>query len=384
MAMDFQQLIGLNAVNRARIIDNAMPMTQVLQTQTIAGVPSSSTGQLVFQPRLTGLLRGFLVECNGTLANTGASQADRTNFGAFNFLSRIQFIDLNNQTRINTSGYHLAMLNQVKTRGFGEAVAPNLPAGFGNTYTVQSMASTIAASTGTAAVRVFYYVPVAYSDVDLRGAINSQVVNATMQLQLTVNPTPGYTTGTQLNAMAGGTSTAVAWSSGTVSVKVYQLYYDQLPGNGAIEAMPVVDLSTMYMIQDTTMPSLVVNTENTQSYANFRTFLSTFATYDNAGTFNTGSDISYWALQYANLTKQFQLDPFTVALYTRMALGYDTPSGAYYFDHRNYPIDTQNYGNAELVVYPTTVTSSASTIYIGYEMFSQQQSIVTASALPGR
>lgn len=379
-----QQAIMQNAVNRAAILDNAMPMRQPLQTQTVVAAVSSSNNVLTFQPRLTGLLTGFLIEVNGTLTNGGAGAATRTGFGAANAISRIQFIDLQNQTRHNSSGRHFALLNSAKLgRAFGGAVAPNLPFNVGNVYTVQSVASSLDASGGSApssAIRMMYYVPISYSQTDLRGAIYAQVINATMNLQITLNPTPSVTTTDPLNAIYSGANTSVTWAAGA-TVKVTQLYYDQLPRANGGPILPLVDLSTMYMIQDSMFGQPVVNSDNQYPYANFRTYLSTFATFDNAGTYNTGSDISYWALQYANLTRQFELTPQMVALWTRNQQGYDTPPGCYYFDHRDYPISTANYGNCELILRPSSVTSNAQ-VDIGWEMFAQQQAIVSASSLP--
>lgn len=370
------QAIGQNYANRRAIVENCMPMMQPLQTQSIAGTVTTSNSVLTFQPRLTGLLLGFLVEVNATVNNAGAATANRTNGGAANVLSRIQFTDLQNQTRVNTNGYHLAMLNSIKnTRGYGGAVAPNLPFNVGNVFTVNSLASTIAQN-ATPALRQFFYVPIAYSPQDLTGAIYAQVINATMQLQLTINVAPGTASADSLFAIYTGATAAGSITLSAVSVTVTTFYYNQPT------ALPLVDISRSYLIQDTIAnAAIVANQDISIPYSNFRTYFSTFAIYDNAGVFNTGSDVNYWALQYANLLRQFQLNPETVALLTRNAVGYDMPPGLYYFDHRSFPISTANYGNCELVLNAAAATSGA---FVGtwYEMVAQENSIITASSLP--
>lgn len=376
MDKQLQQAIAQNYANRRAIVENCMPMFQPLQTQQISGTVSSSNNVLTFSPRLTGLLVGFLIEVNATVNNAGAATANRTNFGAANILSRIQFTDLQNQTRVNTNGPHLAMLNSVKnTRGYGGAVAPNLPFNVGNVWTVNSLASTIAQN-ATPALRMFYYVPVAYSSQDLTGAIYAQVINATMQLQLTVNVAPGVTTGDPIWAIYSGATATSSITLTNVSVTVTQVYYNQPT------ALPMVDISRSYLIQDTIAnAAIVANQDISIPYSNFRTYFSTFAVYDNAGVFNTGSDVNYWALQYANLLRQWQMNPETCALQTRNAVGYDMPPGLYYFDHRSFPISTANYGNCELVLNAAAATSGA---FVGawYEMVAQENTIITASSLP--
>lgn len=377
---EIQQAIAQNGPNRRAITDNAMPMMQPLQTQQINGTVTAANNVLTFNPRLTGLLLGFLVEVNATLNNAGAATANRTNGGAMNIISRFVFTDLNNYTRINTNGYHLGLLNSIKnTRGFGGAVTPNLPSAVGNVYNVNTLAATI--PTGTAALRQFFYVPVAYSPQDLTGAIYAQVVNATMQLQLTINAAPGVAATDPLFAIYSGATLITSITTQNVTVTVTTFYYNTATPNGGAYPLPAVDLSRSYLIQDQVANLIIVaNQDNPAPYANARTYFSTFGVYDNAGVFNLGTDITYWKLQYANLLAQWQLNPQTVALLTRNAVGFDMPGGVYYFDHRQFPISTASWGNCELVINPSAVTAGA---FLGtwYEMVAQENTIIQASSL---
>jgi len=376
-----QAAIRANGTNRRAIVENAMPMMQPLQTQQIAGTVTTSNNVLTFQPRLTGLLLGFLIEVNATVNNAGAATANRTNGGALNVLSRVTFTDLNNFTRVNTNGYHLGLLNNVKnTRAYGGAVAPNLPYNVGNVWTVNSLAATIATG-ATPALRQFFYVPIAYSAQDLTGAIYAQVVNATMQLQVTINAAPGVVATDPLFAIYSGATAANSITLSAVTVTVTTFYYNTATPKGGAFPLPIVDLSRAYLVQDQTANlTLVANTDCNAPFANARTFYSTFAVYDNAGVFNTGSDVTYLKLQYANLLAQWQLNPQTIALLTRNAVGFDMPPGVYYLDHRAFPISTQAWGNAEIDISPSSVTAGA---FLGtwYEMVAQENTIIQASSL---
>jgi hypothetical protein len=378
---EVQAAIQSNLANRMAIVQNAMPMMQPLQTQQIAGTVTASNNQLTFQPRLTGLIVGFLVEVNATLTNAGAATANRTDGGALNIIKRVTFTDLNNYTRINTNGYHLGLLNNVKnTRGYGGAVAPNLPYNVGNVWTVNSLAATIA-NAATPALRQFFYVPVAYSPQDLTGAIYAQVVNATMQLQITINEAPGVVATDPLFAVYSGATAANSITTSAVSVSVTTLYYNTATPRGGKFPLPMVDLARAYLVQDQVANMTVVaNADCAAPYANARTYYSTFAVYDNNGVFNIGTDVTYFKLQYANLLAQWQLNPQTIALLARNSVGFDMPPGVYYFDHRSYPISTQAWGNCELDINPSAVTAGA---FLGtwYEMVAQENTIIQASSL---
>src|SRR4029077_17956127 len=101
-------LAQVNATARGLIIANALQMTQ----QIFSGSFNPANQNIItINPRNVGLIRGFLVEVNGTIVNGGGGVAlTRTNFGAMNALTNILFYDLNNILRINTSGRHLRVL----------------------------------------------------------------------------------------------------------------------------------------------------------------------------------------------------------------------------------------------------------------------------------
>lgn len=375
-----QQLQQQNFLQRQAVVSNALKMKQQIYS---AAVNPATQNVLNIQPRNVGLLLGFIVEVTGGVTNGGGTQADRTVFGNANMVSQFRFDDLNNYTRIQIPGWYLAILNSARQGfGFGGAYSNNIPMDYGANYTVYNGSSTIAAA-GTSTLRMMYYVPISYSSTDLRGAIYASVVNATMNLQITLNQTPfvgAIPAADSLNAIYSGNA-AGAWTS-TVTVTVYQVYLDQLPrdpSNGA-PILPVLDLNTVYDLKQTTFSGITANQDFPMAYSNYRSFLSTYAVYDNGGSFNDGTDVNYFSLASANFTNIWKVTPEIAALDARMTFMADVPSGSYYFESRDMPINTINYGNMELNINASTVNSGAK-VCVGYESFALVNQLVGATSL---
>jgi hypothetical protein len=214
----------VNQAQEAAVLNNSVRMTQNIASLVV----NPATSPVVnIAPRNVGLILGFIVTVTGGVTNGATNTITRTGFGSSNILRNITFTDLNNVQRINTSGYHLAMLNSARQGfGFGGAYAPNLPMGYGNNWAPFAGPATIAGS-GTGTVTHTYYVPLAAGIKDLRGAVYGAVVNATMNLQLTVNATPIINTGDPLNAIYTG-NTGGAWTN-NVTINVYQVYLRPAP-----------------------------------------------------------------------------------------------------------------------------------------------------------
>jgi hypothetical protein len=360
-------------------------LTGVDRMQQIYSTSTNPTNQTILNiaPQNVGLIRGFLVKVEGTIANTNTGASGialaRTPFGASNLLRNVVFTDINNQVRHQTQGWHLSAINSAKQpMVIGGAYAPNIPVGYGNNYDVQTAAATVAAA-GTTPVQFYYYVPLSYSKVDLRGAMWAGVVNAVAQLQLEINPTPVVASGDAgLAVYAGNTG---GWS-GNVTVTVWQDYIDQIPmlQNGQ-PVLPQEDISTLYQLNNTTLSALVAGQDFGVPFANFRSFLSTMLVYDNGGSYNAGSDINYFAMQTANSSNIWKYGPEEAAFLARSTFMADPPIGSYYFDHRVKPINTQQFGNTQITVNPKTVNANAA-IWAGFEYFSQASQVVFAGSLP--
>jgi len=381
-AQQQQQLIQQNALARALILANSIPRVQQISSTT-QNAANNSLFQII--PLNVGLIKGFFVEVTATINNTnvGASGAaiTPTKLGAANILSNIQFQDLQNQTRINTTGWHLHFLNSVRSgRPYGQTMAfqSSPPVAYGNNFAGTAMTQSIAAgASGT--ITMLYYVPLAYGAEDLRGAVFANVVASSMSLQLQIN------TAAVVNAGSDATNACYSGNTGTVTnctVTVYQSYLDQIPvsQDGGI-VLPYQDLSTIYDIKNTTMTGLTAGADFGVPYANLRDFLSTFAIYDNAGVLNAGTDINNFACQSANQTTFWRYSPTEAALRARMAIGLDFPNAVYYFDSRGKPISTIQTGNTQFIVNPSAVTAGA-TLLLGFEAFSYMNVVAQAGSLP--
>lgn len=371
-----------NAQARAAILAIAQNMVQNVYTNSIATV-SSSTNVLQINPRLVGFLKRFWVEVSCTITNNDdTNDLTITPWGPANLLSGnngCQFNDLSNNIRIQTAGWHLhAVASAKRGRPFGCSYLTDSPVGFGSNWNVIKAPSTISHGGGTGTVYMMYEVPIAYNDTDFRGGIWLGVTNATATLQLTFNTAAFVASGSDPTlAMYSGSTNATITN---LTINVYQNYLDQLPQTNQGTLLPINDIATVYLLNNTTQPNIVANQDNPIPYANFRDFLSTFAIFDNGGTLNAGSDVNYWAIQAANYVNTWKTDPNIPALYSRNMVNVDWPIGTYYFNSRWKPISTMQYGNQELVLNPSSVNSGAK-VYMGYEMFALVNLVAQSGAL---
>lgn len=377
---------AVNLLQRQAVLGNAVEMIQSVFSTTIA-TPGTANNVINVIPRNVGLLKRFIVEISGSAVNSdGANPSAVTQFGLANVLSNVTFSDLNNNQRINTSGIHLAILKQVKSRRLSpSAFTPDAQTDtmLGGEFSqpVFPILTYVAPAKGaTQAFRAVFEIPLAYSDDDLRGAVYANVVNATMQLQLTLNPTPFAGAGTD----ATFNMFTAAGSLSNVTVTVYQVYLDQLPvgKNGVI--LPILDLSTVYELKTTQFTGMTATADFPVPYANFRDFLSTIAIYNSTGAtagLKNGVDVNTWALQSANFTNLWKIDPLLAAQFTREIIGSDLPLGTYYFSHRRKPISTNQYGNMELVLNAAAATAGSAYLQICWEDFALVNTLTQAGSL---
>lgn len=384
-----QQQLAANLNARSLILRTSVFMRQQIYSNA---VQPANTNILNIPVTPVGLITGFLIKVSGTIHNGDATNAvTRTQLGASNLLSQIVFTDLTNTVRVQTTGWHLGLLNSAKQPlVFGGAYAPNVPVNYGNNWTVQSAGQSVAAGADQA-VQFYYYLPLSYAPNDLTGAMFAQVVNAQASVQVTINPSPVAAPGQDATLAVYSGSASAGWKAGTnVVVTVWQFYYDQLPRIASGQpldpqygpyVMPKIDLSNIYELKNVAMSGLVQGQDFGIPYANFRTFLSTAVIYDNAGTLNVGSDVNYWALRASNTTQIFQYGPNEAALFARSIFLADPPNGVYWFDSRNSPIQTQNFGNIQLFLNSNQVNTNAG-LLIGFEDFANISQVQFASSLP--
>lgn len=370
-----------NMLARKALIDSAVDMWLPINTQTLTG---TLAGQVVNIPvRNVGLIKRFLIYITGSFAQGAAETQTRTKFGAANVLSNVTFTDLSNQQRINTAGWHLHYLATARRQqAFGSAFTNDSPTSLGSNLNVVTMPATV---TTVQNWSMYYEIPLAYNDNDLKGAIYANVVNATMNLQFTINPNFSVASTTDPTLAVYQSSTAQIGVLSNIKVTVYQNFLDQIPmvpGKGPV--LPLYDLATAYLLNTTSASGLVNTQDNPVPYANFRNFMSTFLIFDQnlAAGNNAGTDINYFALQSANYTNIFKLDPFTVSLLSREEIADDFPPGLYYFSHRRKAISTIQYGNMQLITNPSTVSAGAAFL-VGYEALALINQVTQAGSLYG-
>lgn len=365
-------------------------------------------GQVYNVPvRNVGLIKRFVIQVAAQILNPTPTETQTlTSFAMSNFFSNVTLTDLSNQQRINTTGWHLSMIASVKRRkpfgqvpfyntGSGSIVVPQQTVfGFGNAFqgthsSTQSSGSQLMfaanlAGGQTGYVFAHFEVPVTYTDHNLAGGIFASVTSATMNLAFTINASMFAASGADqtlsLYQSSANPSTATL---GLTKITVYQNIIDQVPvGQNGGPILPLIDLSSAYLLNNTAVSGVTVSQDNPIPYANFRSFYSTTLVFDNAGVLNTGSDVNYFALQSANYTNIWKLDPFTATLKARLVLGADPPAGTYYFDHRTKPINTIQYGNMQLIINPAAVTAGASFL-VGFEALALINQVTQAGSLYG-
>lgn len=375
-----------NALARSLITGRAIKMTQNIYSNTVN--PQTQT-QVQIPFRNVGMVLGFWVDIAIAAAAPGVGNTyTLTPFGPANVLSQILVTDLNNNVRIQTAGWHLHFVNTAKKGSpFGVSrTNTSYPIAYGVNWANAFAAPTTVTGASGATIYMRYWVPLAYSDFDLRGAMYMNVVNATAYLQLNITPGANAFVASGTDATlavyqaSGGTPTS-NWGT-TATINVYQVYYDQLPmaQNGA-PVLPMLDLATIYELKNTAYTGMVTGQDFPIPYSNFRDFLSTFVVWDNGGTLDVGVNTQAWKLQSANFTNIFNISPNLAAFIARNEIQDDYPAGTYYFPSRNKPISTVQYGNMELVLTPTGTVNSGAQVLVGYEDFALVNTLVGAASL---
>lgn len=379
------QMKAQNDAIRAAILRDSVLMKQQIASATIA---NSSATQVNIPTQNVGLITGFLVKVVAQITNpaAGSTQYNLTPNGPANLLQNVIFTDLQNYQRINTSGWHLSVVKSLRQKSpFGSSTPTDSPMGYGSNWTVIKAPATIAVNT-TGTLTMYFWIPCAFSDDNLTGAIYANVVNATMNIQLTfATPTQAVVSSTSDPSLAvyqaSGAVGAVTIPSLTYTV--YQFYRDQLPMSSSGPILPSIDIGTMYELKTTPFSAFVAGQDNYFGYSNFRHFLSTAVLWDNQsnGVYPAnGSDINYFSLRTANTTDLQKLDPSTWKLTERGVLTTDAPTPIYLFDWILKPIYTSTQGNMNLVVNPSLVNANANAL-VGWEDLANINNLLNASAL---
>jgi hypothetical protein len=390
-----------NLMARQAVIRQAVDMVLPIFSRTYSATNNQGPGTIDNVPlRNVGLIKRLIIEISGNIAAGATDPLHLSYNGLSQFLSNVTYTDLSNQQRINTTGWHLIAVATAKRRRlFGGATAflPAMvngsvgtsisPTGYGANTGVFYANDPIAAGSSSY-FQIFYEVPLSYTDHDLRGAVYANVTNATQNLAYTINPQMFGTIGQPTEQLGVYNSIDGSGSLTTFTITVYQNFLDQLPiAQQGGPVLPLLDLSTAYLLNNTAVSGVVSNQDNPIPFSNFRDFLSFTMIYNDSAaekaTVGLENMINYMALQSANYTNIFKMDPRTNYLMSRLIIESDFPYRMFYFDFRHKPISTIQYGNMEMIVNPSVVTNSQTAFFVGFEALALINMITQAGSLYG-
>lgn len=341
---------------------------------------------ITIQLRNVGLVKRLVLEFSATVTAGATSVQTLTPLGLANLISNVTFVDLGNNTRINTTGWHLNLVSSVKRRRvFGAAFTNDSPNGYAAVNNRIMFAPATIAANGNSPIRFMLEIPFVKNNHDLRGSIFADVTNAVMQVQVTLNPQMFVSsTADPTLAMFQSAGSDLASLSG-VTVQCNQNYLDQLPRNPQTAApiLPALDLGTAYLLNNTAGGLPVINQDNGYAFVNARQYESVAFVFDNNGTLNVnGTDLNYIAVTSANFTNILRFDGMMAGLTERDILGNDFPRGTRYLDFRHRPISTDQYGNMQLLINPSSVLGSAATFLFGWEAYGIIGQVSQGGSLP--
>jgi hypothetical protein len=341
---------------------------------------------ITIQLRNVGLVKRLVLEISATVTAGATTAQTLTPLGLANLISNVTFVDLGNNTRINTTGWHLNLISTVKRRRvFGAAYTSDTPNGYGNNNNRVMFAPSSIAAAGSSPIKFILEIPFVKNNHDLRGAIFADVTNAVMQVQITLNPqmfVSSTADPTLAMYQSGGTDLG---SLSAVTVQCNQNYLDQLPRNPQTAApiLPALDLGTAYLLNNTAGGLPTVNQDNGYAFVNARSYESVAVVYDNNGTLNiNGVDLNYLSVTSANFTNILRWDGMMAVIAERDIIGDDFPKGTRYLDFRHRPVNTDQYGNMQLIINPSSVLGSAATFLFGWESFGIIGQINQGGSLP--
>ncbi len=181
-ALRNQQAMAANLQARQIVLQQSYPVIQQVETQTF-----DPANRSVFDvtPANVGIVKGFLVKVTAAIKNNHATAAVAlTDFGPANLVQRVIYYDPDNQRHTETSGWHLHFVNTAKQGApFLSSMVTDSPIKYGDVMNVIDAPATIAAG-ATGELTMYYWVPLAYSETDLTGAVLANVPQSKQRLKL--------------------------------------------------------------------------------------------------------------------------------------------------------------------------------------------------------
>lgn len=335
-----------NLQMRQALLATASPMVYDLGTYTEATAPQGKTTRIKLQN--SGILTkiGLVVTANVTI---GANAIVASPKAPWNVIKQLKMTDFQGTDRVNCSGFQLWQLNSVRRK---------YPA-FLNNGALASVSSMPVVPVGTGAgqnIKFYVEVPLAFSPVDLRGAILAQTGSGEQYLTITWNDlflNDGSDDGVYNDDGAAGTCAV-----NSISVQVVQHYL--MPQQiGGQTPYPMLDLLTVYEINGNRLiaDNLTNGQERLLDYPNNRAIMGVYANYMNSGAMSNAIGKFRTIVNGNNVLTDMTLDQ-QLMMQRDWLSGADMKTGAFFFLHRGRVIETAQYGNVQVGLTPNAATTN--------------------------
>ena len=213
--------------------------------------------------------------------------------------------------------------------------------------------------TGTGAnqtIKFYIEVPLAFSEVDLRGAILAQTGSGEQYVTITWNEDflqDGNDNGVYNSDGSSGTCTV---NSISVQVSQHYLMPQQISGQ---TPYPMLDLLTVYEINGNRLiaDNLTNGQERLIDYPNNRAIMGVYANYQNSNAMSNAIGQFRTIVNGNNVLTDMSLDQ-QLMMQRRWLSGADLKTGAFFFLHRGRVIETAQYGNVQVGLTPNASTTT--------------------------
>lgn len=349
-----EDLISTNLKLRELLKRSSPLMLKRTGTQTTTSLGGTIRQKLINVGLLTGLW--VKVKADVSLATGTAAVYKLGPKGFWALLPRVRMQDFDGSDRVSATGWQLRVLNAVRgVEAYSRVMAVDVsstvkPAGALNHPDVPT-------STGAQTITGWIYVPIAFNPRnDLRGMILAQTGVGELYAHFDIASALFGTDDTVVYQANGGSGHSVTLTS--LDITTYQEFY--LPQNvEGVVPIPPLDTLTVYELNGawTTSDNIAVNSEKLISIPNARSLHGIYYDYVDNGNF---TDISeHRVIANGNSVIREYLSVDVKEIEQRWKLGYDLPDGNYFIDSADVPIQTNLFGNIQLGVKPSAVTSNS-------------------------
>ena len=350
-----------NAAARAALFQTGFPSSIELPAQTFA-----DGGSYTFQLPHAGIGLYAQLRFTGTVTWTTGSAPTISNLAPYNWFKTIQYVDYLGNTRIQSSGWPLHMINKLK---YYQQTNGELVGSTSSTYGVTSRdyayqaakidLFALSGTSGTAAnVDFEVVVPFTFHENTTLGGQPFTVPAGNNVINLTLNPLWNNTATANAESPLYGTTPTTVAASGSIYCTYY--YIDPQPG----AALPLMDFAQVYEIVD------VKSTDNLTGGATKQVILPTGRTYQglygqlvNAGqATDTGISQTQFLINESTPTLNEYYNSYLHRI--RRTYGRDLPAGYLYWDFRNRPYSPSSYGSLALqMILSSSFTPSGETFF---------------------